>query len=117
QGDPTDLTVSVELGTQTAQARVRRTQMPAAPQVDVLLVDHPGYFDRAGIYVQNGTDFPDNAERFVFFSRAALEICQTFDLPPDVIHVHDWQTALVPALLAPQAGPHGRLTHTATVLT
>ena len=44
-------------------------------------------------------DYPDNAVRFIFFSRAILEVCLALRLKPDVIHCNDWQTALVPLYL------------------
>ena len=53
-----------------------------------------GYFDRGTYY-----GFPDDAERFAFFSKAALEFMLKAGKRPDVIHTHDWQTALVPVLL------------------
>src|SRR5713226_6697197 len=61
-------------------------------------VDDPEYFDREQLYGEQGTDYPDNAERFAEFSRAAIEIAKHI-WPTDVIHCHDWQTALVPVLL------------------
>src|SRR5712691_465287 len=61
-------------------------------------VDDPEYFDRVQLYGEQGTDYPDNAERFAEFSRAAIEIAKHI-WRPDVIHCHDWQTALVPVLL------------------
>jgi starch synthase len=115
QGLPTGRTVTVDLGTHQAQAWIRKAALPDA-NVDVLLIDHPGYFDREGIYVSGGQDYPDNAERFIFLSRSALEVCRQFDLQPDIVHVHDWQTALVAALLA-DPSQRGGLERAATVLT
>jgi starch synthase len=66
--------------------------------VRYFFVDDPGYFDRDGIYGGSAGDFPDNAERFSEFSRATIEIAKHV-WPSDVIHCHDWQTALVPVLL------------------
>jgi starch synthase len=59
----------------------------------VYFVDHPGYFDRPGIYGEGG-DYPDTARRFAFFCRAALEALPM--IAPDVgmVHAHDWHTAL-----------------------
>ncbi len=64
-------------------------------------VDDPGYFDRPQLYGDRNGDYPDNAERFAEFSRAAIEFVKRVWLP-DVIHCHDWQTALVPVLLRTQ---------------
>jgi starch synthase len=61
-------------------------------------VDDPEYFDREQLYGVKGVDYPDNALRFGEFSRAAIEIAKNV-WPADVIHCHDWQTALVPVLL------------------
>ncbi len=66
-------------------------------------VDDPAYFDRPQLYGEGGRDYPDNAERFGEFCRAAIEIAKHV-WPPDVIHCHDWQTALLPVLLCTQYG-------------
>jgi len=66
--------------------------------VRYFFVDDPGYFERDGIYGTPSGDFWDNAERFSEFSRAAIEIAKHI-WPADIIHCHDWQTALVPVLL------------------
>ena len=64
-----------------------------------LFVDYPPFFARDSLYVAgDGKDYPDNPERFGLFSRCVLEIAKTI-FPPDVIHCHDWQSALVPVLL------------------
>ena len=57
------------------------------------------FFDRDGLYSTGGADFADNAERFIFFSRAVVELARRVLPPPDVLHLHDWQTALVPVLV------------------
>lgn len=55
------------------------------------LLDNQYYFKRHGLY-----GYYDDAERFAFFSRAALEIIPLIGYKPDVIHCNDWQSALVP---------------------
>src|SRR6202162_4227221 len=60
-------------------------------------VDDPEYFDRDDLYGVAGKDYPDNAERFGEFGRAAIEFCKRVWMP-DLIHCHDWQTGLVPVL-------------------
>lgn len=69
------------------------------------LVDAPRLFDRpGGPYTRlDGGDWPDNAERFALFSRAVVEVARGragVSWQPDVVHCNDWQTGLVPALLA-----------------
>ncbi len=58
--------------------------------VTFYFIDNQEYFYRDGFY-----GYGDDAERFSFFSRAALEIPQHEDFWPDVIHANDWHAALV----------------------
>ncbi|MBZ5701164.1 MAG: glycogen synthase GlgA [Acidobacteriia bacterium] len=69
--------------------------------VRYFLVDDAAYFDRGHLYGEHGKDYPDNAERFGEFCRAAIEIVKQV-WPAEVVHCHDWQTALVPVLLRSQ---------------
>lgn len=59
--------------------------------VTYYLLDNEYYFMRDGLY-----GFYDDAERFIFFSRAVLELIRYIDFKPDIINANDWQTALVP---------------------
>ncbi len=70
-----------------------------ADGVTVLFIDRPAYFDRDGLYGTAAGDYPDNAERFAFFCRAALETMKAIRFSPDVVHGHDWQSALAFAYL------------------
>ena len=62
--------------------------------VTYYLLDNEYYFKRDGIY-----GFYDDAERFVFFSKAVLEMLTVVDYEPDLINCNDWQTAMVPVFL------------------
>jgi starch synthase len=59
--------------------------------VPVYFVENSRLYDREGVY-----GYPDDAERFIFFSRAALEMCKLMDWQPNIIHSHDWHTAIIP---------------------
>lgn len=59
--------------------------------VTYYFIDNEYYFSRDGLY-----GFYDDCERFVFFSRAVLEMLRYVDFKPDVINANDWQTALIP---------------------
>jgi starch synthase len=85
--------------------------------VPTVLVRADRYFDRAGLYGEGGQDYPDNAERFAFFCRAALEWLRTMSPPPDVLHVHEWQSALAPTFLRATPRLYPELARTRTVLT
>jgi len=65
----------------------------------VYFVGNDAYYHRDHLYGSNGGDYPDNARRFIFFSRSILEFCKAIGFQPDIIHCNDWQTGLVPAYL------------------
>ncbi|MBA3687010.1 MAG: glycogen/starch synthase, partial [Planctomycetes bacterium] len=57
-------------------------------------------FDRDGIYGPSPShDYDDNARRYSVFCKAALALCGWLDWKPHIIHAHDWQTGIIPALL------------------
>lgn len=68
----------------------------------VYFINHPGFFDRAGIYFEDNISYADNAERYILFSKCVVHLAHYLPWRPDVIHVHDWQAALVPALILQQ---------------
>lgn len=65
----------------------------------VYLVCREEFFDRRAPYGNGERDFEDNADRFIFFCKAVVETLRLEDLQADVVHSHDWQTALLPLLL------------------
>ncbi len=71
---------------------VEPERAPSVPGRRFHFVEHEGYFGRAGLYGEDGADYPDNDVRFAFFTRASLEAAREF--APDVVHLHDWQSAL-----------------------
>jgi starch synthase len=81
-------------------------------ETPVYFVDNARLFDRQGLYM-----YPDDAERFIFFSRAALETCRALEWQPDVIHCNEWHTALVPNWLRTIYADDPFFSHTATVYT
>ena len=66
-------------------------------KLQIYFIDNEQYFNRPSAY-----GYPDDGERFAYFSRACLEAMCYLQMQPDIIHCHDWQTALVPMLLREQ---------------
>ncbi len=93
--EPTDLSFEVPIGTRRPVARILKCRLPDA-RGEVFLVANDDYYDRPGLY-GSPEDYPDNAERYIFFCRAALELAGRQATSFDIIHCHDWQTGLVPA--------------------
>jgi len=65
----------------------------------VYFIENQGYFRRAGIYGEDGKGYPDNAERFSFFSKGILEAVKLLKIDAEIFHCHDWHTALLPLYL------------------
>jgi len=102
---PFDWRLDLPLGAGRATAGV----LTREPEKDltVYFIDHPRFFDRNGIYNDRGYDYPDNAERFIFFSKAVVNLARYLPWQPQVIHAHDWPTGLVPALVLGERLNHG----------
>ncbi|OGF49632.1 MAG: starch synthase [Candidatus Firestonebacteria bacterium RIFOXYA2_FULL_40_8] len=84
--------------------------------VEFYFVEYEHYFGRNGLYGENGSDYSDNAERFIFFSKCVLDFARFSGFQPDIIHCNDWQTALIPVYISSlRTDPFFK--NTATVLT
>ncbi|MDH3256840.1 MAG: glycogen synthase GlgA, partial [Nitrospinota bacterium] len=94
---PMGLTVAVPVGPKVKPGELHESRLNRS--VPVYFIGQDGYFDREGLYGDAEGEFPDNAERFIFFSRAVLETCKAINFQPDIIHCNDWQTGLIPCYL------------------
>lgn len=85
--------------------------------IETYFIEFNKYFDRNGIYDDkwNHVAFQDNAYRYAFFCRAALQVARDLKFQPDVIHLHDWQTSLIPYYIKHEHDPF--FAHTKTLLT
>lgn len=81
--------------------------------VTYYFVDNEYYFGRSYIYGLGG----DEGERYAYFCRAVLEALSKIDFAPDVIHLHDWQTGMLPAMLEIQYRSLAFYKHVRTVFT
>ena len=109
----TPIQVAVQLSDQTREASVLKARL--GQNISVYLVRADRYFDREFLYATPQGDYPDNAERFVFFCRAALEILRNQTV--DILHCHDWQAALAIVFLKTQPSLYPELTSAKTVFT
>ena len=86
-------------------------------QIRLYFIDHEHFFGRDGIYgVPSEPDFMDNPRRFTFFCRAVFQLCKKIGWYPDILHAHDWPTALVPVFLK-FGERQGAFAETASILT
>lgn len=83
----------------------------------VYFISKEAYYDRDQLYATPQSDYPDNAERFIFFSKAVLQACKVLNIRPDVIHCNDWQTGLIPIYLKTLQKGQPVFENTATLFT
>ena len=81
--------------------------------VDVYFIHYPSFFHRSKIYTEDW----DEDERFILFSKAVIQVMQKLGWSPDIMHVNDWQTALIPVLLKENYNWDSLFHKTKTVLT
>jgi starch synthase len=107
--------LGVPMGIGEPWCAVYETELPGTG-VPVYLLDHLSLFGRGYLYDPPAGHAGDNGYRFGFLCRGALQLCRQLGWTPDVFHVHDWPTALLPVILntIEKNGPFGR---SASVLT
>ena len=77
-------------GTEWASVRIKKL----APHLTAYFIEYNKYFDRDALYDWLGREYSDNALRFIFFSRAAMQCVLALGLDPDILHLNDWHCAL-----------------------
>ncbi|MDB6121965.1 MAG: glgA [Pedosphaera sp.] len=92
-----DWNLDLPLGSRRVQGEIWTLQV--APGLTIYFVHQPEFFQRVGLYQENGVDYADNAGRFIFFSKTVAHLARYLPWQPEVVHTNDWQTALVPLLI------------------
>ena len=67
--------------------------------VRAYFLEHESFYGRESLYETDNRGYLDNDNRFIFLSKAGLELCKMIDFTPDLVHAHDWHTAAVPLLM------------------
>jgi starch synthase len=107
--------LEVPLGKDILKADTFETRI--ADDIPVYMIDREDLYDRPNFYGNADGDYYDNLERFAFFSHASLLLAEAISFSPDVIHCHDWQTGLVPALIKGPYRNYPMLSSASTVFT
>lgn len=102
---PFDWRLDLPLGPQHVRAEV--CTLEPSEGVTVYFIKQPTYFDRAGLYNEHDLDYPDNAQRFTYFCKCIVNLARYLPWQPEIVHVHDWQTGLVPLLMTHQKTHEG----------
>jgi starch synthase len=98
RSEPIDIPLMFRIGNDERTGWIHRSTLPGT-NIPVYFVVNDHYFNRNGIYQEEGKDYPDNLARFTFFCRSVLELLRSDEFPAEIIHCHDWQTSLIPAYL------------------
>lgn len=104
------------MGLEEESCTVFEDRLPES-DIPVYFIDNPLFSRRPGLYGRNGSHtYRDNSYRFALFSRATLELCSAISWTPDILHSHDWQSALVNAYIN-ELRADGKFTNSKTVFT
>ncbi len=94
-----DISLSVSMGSIGELYFGVYTSVLPGSDVVIYFIEYDEYFGRKGLYDDNGIGYDDNDNRFIFFSKAVMELAKKLSFRPDVIHTNDWHTAAIPVLL------------------
>ncbi|HEX7153229.1 MAG TPA: glycogen synthase GlgA [Thermoanaerobaculia bacterium] len=100
----------------SAEVTFLRATLPGT-EIPLILVANDHFFDRDQIYASRKDGFDDFLHRFTFFCRAIVRGCELLDLTPDILHCHDWHTALLPMYLHSGLRGNERFRNTRSVYT
>lgn len=95
-----DWLFDLPLGNKREQAELFALEV--TDRLTIYFIDKPEFYDRKGLYLEGETSYVDNAARYIFFSKCVAHLARYLPWQADVVHVHDWQSALLPALILHQ---------------
>ena len=94
---PLDLPLDFPLGARRVRGGVLGLEVERG--LTIYFIDQPGFYQRPDLYQSHGTDYPDNAERFIFLSKAIAHLALHLSWKPELLHVNDWQTGFAPLFI------------------
>ncbi len=77
---------------------VYRSFLPDS-KVEIYFIEYENFFGRKGLYDENKEAYKDNDKRFIFLSKASLQLSRALNFKPDIVHANDWHSASLPILL------------------
>ncbi len=113
--EKTGIRLSVPLGDQHVTGSVLKYVDKSG--VNYFFIRNDKYYNRENLYGTSRGDYSDNAARFTFFSKAVISLINALKKPVDILHCHDWQTGLIPALMRYGGNSSPALKNTRTIFT
>lgn len=105
-----DMGIMGEMWAAVYEGRLPNSDLP------IYFIDHEQFFGRKGLYDEDGVGFDDNDNRFIFFSKAVMQLAKKLHFKPDIIHANDWHTAAIPLLLNTTYAFDANFAHTGALL-
>lgn len=105
--------LKVPMGDETVEVELYEGRLVSG--VNVTFFGAAGISDRPGVYGEGGDAYLDNDRRFGLLAKAAVEWMRAQPKAPDIVHLHDWTTGLIPLLLRESDDP--KLAQVKTVFT
>ncbi len=102
---PSSLGIAFDIHAADHVHRVEVLEAIAHKKVQLFFIKNDHLFARDELYGGDGVDYADNAERFIVFAKAIVELARRLEPVVDVVHVHDWQAALVATFIKAQGLP------------
>jgi len=100
-----DWHLDLPLGPERVQGKVWAREVDE--RLITYFIEQPHFFERSDIYQERGVEYADNAERFIFFSKAVVHLARYLPWRADLVHTHDWPTALAPVFMLDQQEREG----------
>ncbi len=92
--------ITIPMGEEEKPLTIKVASIPAA-KLQVYFIDNEDYYQRKYVLTdKEGSFYPDNHERAIFFCKGALETVVKLGWAPDVIHCNDWMSSLVPLYIS-----------------
>jgi starch synthase len=95
---PAHPTIDVQWGSWKHEATILHSTLPGT-DIPLFLIANDYFFNREYIYSPRLDGDDDGLERYTFFCRAVIRACEVLNIEPDIVHAHDWHTALLPVYL------------------
>jgi starch synthase len=103
---PLGLPLDLPLNSKAVRGEV--WSLEPANGLTIYFVEQPSFYQRPNLYQENGADYPDNAERFIFFSKAVAHLALHLPWKPELLHLHDWQTGFAALFVQEQSKRAGQ---------
>ncbi len=103
QPESLHVAIKISVGEKIYEADILEARTPDEIQIFFIRCDE--FYDRSRLYREEDEPFTDNAARFIFFAKAVIELARRMTPTPDVLHAHDWSTALVPVFVRTEGLP------------